>query len=152
MQNSDLYLELMMNSTMVHRLDIVRYLLEEGVIDVNAQTEAGVTTLMVASRYNATDIAEYLLEMGADPNVLSRNNNNETNEGIPEWMPRNENQDNSVTALMLASVNCDNLDIVNRLLEAGADPYGQNRSGETAILWVLTRNHSSYNCLIMLSV
>ena len=148
-QNSDLYLELMMNSTMVHRLDIVRYLLEEGVIDVNAQTEAGVTTLMVASRYNATDITEYLLEMGADPNVLSRNNNNETNEGIPEWMPRNENQDNSVTALMLASVNCDNLDIVNRLLEAGADPYGQNRSGETAILWVLTRNHSSYNCLIM---
>ena len=250
-QNSDLYLELMMISTSGYRLDIVQYLLEEEVIDVNAQNEIGVTALMVASMYNATGIAGYLLEMGADPNipdqdgntalmpavtgpnkieivnalleagadpnipnedgntalmpavtgpnkieivnalleagadpnipdqdgntalmsavtgpdkieivdalleagadpnVLSGNRNNEENEAVAEWMPRSENQDNSATPLMIASLDCDNLDVINRLLEAGADPFGENRSGETARLWILTRNHNhnSYECL-----
>ena len=188
-QNSDLYLELMRIASEVYRLDVVQYLLEEEVIDINAQTEAGLTTLMFASMYNAAGIARYLLEMGADPdipdihgntalmfavtdrykfyivddllkagadpNIMSRNytgETNETNETVAEWMPRREDQDNSATPLMVAALNnCNNFNIIDRLLEAGADTYRENRSGETARLWLLTRNrnHDSYDCLVM---
>ena len=140
----------LMVASMYNATSIARYLLDKGA-EPNIPDSDGNTALMSAvTGPDKIEIVNVLLEAGANPNVLSRNDTNETNDGIPEWMLRNENQDNSVTLLMLASVNCDNLDIVNRLLEAGADPYGQNRSGETALSrMVLVSNHNSYNCLIM---
>ena len=97
-QNSDFSLELIQLACSVDRLDIVQYLVETEVVDVNAQSETGLTPLMFAGMYNAIDIARYLLERGADPNV--------------------QNNDGG-TALILAVGNIEVLDI---LLEAGADP------------------------------
>jgi ankyrin repeat protein len=49
------------------RLDIVKYLLDTGVFDVNKPTrKSGFTPLMLAASFSYFDIVDYLLEKGAD--------------------------------------------------------------------------------------
>ncbi len=52
-------------------LELVRYLVEEKGFDVNTtRRKSGVTPLMIASSYGLEEIVAFLLERGADPEVL----------------------------------------------------------------------------------
>lgn len=81
---------------------------------VNAQGKYGYTPLILAARYNESDVVHLLLARGADPNL--RNNRNET-------------------ALFL----CDDKATAQYLLEAGADPNMADTQGRTPVLKILQR-------------
>lgn len=50
-------------------LDVVRFAVENGAADVNAQNEMSETALMFACRYGRTEVAKYLLDNGADASI-----------------------------------------------------------------------------------
>ncbi len=50
-------------------LDVAKFAVENHAADVNAQNEASETALMFACRYGRTDIANYLLDNGADASI-----------------------------------------------------------------------------------
>ncbi|RYY70597.1 ankyrin repeat domain-containing protein [archaeon] len=59
---------LLMVATFWNRRILVRFLLQEGSIDVNAVNTAGRTALMVACETDLRPIVEMLVEAGADVN------------------------------------------------------------------------------------
>lgn len=53
-----------------HRnINVARYLIENGYFDVNEKDKDGNTPLIVASKYNQLDIAQWLLTVGADASL-----------------------------------------------------------------------------------
>ena len=91
--------------------DIVRLLVDAGA-DVNRIGGEGNTLLMVAGEDGDADMVDALLEMGADPNVPCTRG----------------------TALQ-GAVSMDEIEIVGKLLAAGADPDAQDVDGETPLFF-----------------
>lgn len=91
-------------------INIVRRLLEEKTVDVNLADES--SALIQASEEGHTDVVDYLLGHGADPNVTSCI---------------------GTTALMVACT-AEKIDVVDRLLKAGADVHAEEVYGWTAIM------------------
>ncbi len=89
---------------------IVEYLISEGA-DINARDDENQTALMYASKRSFNKTAAVLLKNGAEVNVQSRKK--------------------GVSALMLAAV-WDNVELVNMLLERGADANLEDAFGRTA--------------------
>ena len=100
------------------RLEVVKYLMGEGADkDINAADADGMTPLMWARR----DIAEYLLENGADVNARK-------NDGS--------------TTLMMA-VKEGEIDFAKHLLRYGADINARNNEGETPLMKAFWREQHS---------
>src|SRR5262249_37576528 len=96
-----------------HR-SVVGVLLENHA-DPNLRNIRGGTALMMAASKGHLEVIRVLLSSGADPNIDS---------------------DNSLTVLMIAAcgVNTSSPEIVNLLLDAGANVNAQNSDGETALI------------------
>lgn len=56
----------LMEASQEGHLELVRYLLETGGADVHAQTQSGDTALTYAAENGHTDVADLLLQYGAD--------------------------------------------------------------------------------------
>lgn len=89
---------------------VVKYLFSEGA-DINSKDGDNQTALMYASKRSFNEIAAFLLKNGAAVNVRSKKK--------------------GITALMLAAV-WDNVELVNMLLEHGADVKLTDAFGRTA--------------------
>ena len=90
----------------------VRTLLDQGANIDYIWLIQDATALMGAALYEYNDVAELLLERGANPNI-------QNNDGF--------------TAIMFASINDDNTEMIELLLSYGADLHIRNNSGETAL-------------------
>ena len=118
----------------------------EKLLDIDFQDNYGDTALIEATRANwNSDIAQLLLERGADPNI--KNNNGFTALILASKWGRvidtvrvllkkgadiNAITNNGYTALMWASLE-GNVDTVKLLLNNGANPNIRNNDGNTAI-------------------
>ncbi len=104
------------------RLDIVQYLIEQG-SQISTVNSKGQSALMKAANYGNLEIVKYLLERGSKLDTVDS-----TGE----------------TALMKAaqSTTCDNIKVIQYLVEAGADPAMKNDSKETVLSHAL-----SYRCI-----
>ncbi|MFC1701689.1 ankyrin repeat domain-containing protein [Pseudomonadota bacterium] len=108
------------------QFDIVKFLYGKGA-DINARDKDGQTALMYASRhrFNATPdntIAIFLLSNGAEVNVRSKKK--------------------GFTALMLAS-SAGNVELVQQLLEKGADPAIKDNFGISAMAMAKKRGKTA---------
>ena len=108
------------------QFDIVKFLYGEGA-DINARDSDSQTALMYASRnrFNATPdnaIAKFLLSNGAEVNVRSKKK--------------------GFTVLMLAA-SAGNVELVQQLLEKGADPAIKDNFGGSAVSMAKERGHSA---------
>ena len=116
---------LLIFATAMDRLDIVRFLLENGYSDVNETKSTGkdrCTALRWAAHRGHTSIAKYLIEHGADVNYCCSNEN--------------------LTARTPISCACLSVhdEIVRILYEAGADIMIGNNTGRTLLDTAIQRN------------
>lgn len=111
---------------------VVKYLVSEGA-DINSKDGDNQTALMYASKRSFNEIAAFLLKNDAEVNVRSKKK--------------------GITALMLAAV-WDNVELVNMLLEHGADvkltdAYGRTaealaqKKGNSAVVAILSNTANS---------
>jgi ankyrin repeat protein len=89
------------------------------------------TMLFVAARENKLDTARYLLENGADPNVINTTDNIERG-----------------TALTIAASRFNRVMVVKVLLEHGAEPLGAKPNGQDAMQWAAT--HGNFAAFLMI--
>lgn len=106
--------------TITRDLEIFKYLLKQGNVNINSVGYLGMTALSLASIEESNlEMFEYLLENGADVNV--------------------QNDDGS-TALMIASL-YGNLEMVKYLLEKGANINAQDNDNSTALIYASKWNN-----------
>ncbi len=103
-------------------LDTARYLAEKGAdIHAAATNGSGYNALTAAVTAGHTEIVEWLLKHGLDPNYRYG----------PGYSP------------LLAAAANGHLDIVKLLLTHGADPHAMSNDGKSALALATERNHSS---------
>jgi ankyrin repeat protein len=105
-------------------------LLEAG-SDINAKTTFDFTPLMFAARNGETEVVKALLDRGADVNGTSKFMG--TNLYLREGVTDNTRNDPGYSVLQI-SVHRGHADVVDLLLEHGADP-DYDELGFTALLW-----------------
>ena len=116
-------------------------------IDVNATNKKNITALMIACRNGNRDAIHALLNAGADPNIADDDGdvwvhyaarNYQCTEilqaTIRHGVDVNATNKENITALMIA---CEegNIDVINILLNAGADPNITNADGDTCLCY-----------------
>ena len=98
---------------------LLQHFLQSGAdIPVNAHFDL-TAALVMAFRNKNFELAKFLVEIGADPNVKVTN---------------------GCTALMYASAN-ENLEMVKFLVENSADPNEKNRGGWTALMFAFEKGN-----------
>ena len=107
--------------------DIPRLLIENGA-DVNIHDKYGRSPIIYVCRENIStyyDLVKLLLDNGANVNDIQKyNNNNKTS---------NKNDNNTLLILECSKKGSDiNIDVINLLLERGADINAKNKLGKTA--------------------
>nr|XP_036584003.1 ankyrin repeat-containing protein [Colletotrichum truncatum]KAF6793262.1 ankyrin repeat-containing protein [Colletotrichum truncatum] len=157
-----------------NRAVLLEKILENPLVNVNSQRHyCGVTALFVACSTQNPQMVKLLLEAGADPNILRRDGNQDSD--VPKGQTalfdlvsgkRVKNETDTQAAvecfelLIRAGVNIHQLDfdgctalhlatdpvLVRLLLDAGADPNAVNRFGET--LLHLSENHDIIQLLL----
>lgn len=108
-------------------LDLVRYFVEEGKCSATESKEGEIGTLHLAANNNHTELMEYLISKGADPEKISIF-------GRPlNW-----------------AVGSGNVEAAQLLLQKGADPNGDNSGSSIApiIIAVDTNNRPIYDILL----
>ena len=96
-------------------LEVVKKLVAAGAL-LDARNKEGSTALMEAMRYSNDDVANYLIESGADVNITDVRGD---------------------TALILAEGGGMLLEVVKKLVEAGANIDATNKEGRTALMEAL---------------
>lgn len=128
----------LMYASYLGNYEIARYLVEEKKADINAENEYGWTALKYASDEGRLEIVKYLVENGAsvDAEVLTITKNLEIFEYLLERGNLNINSVGylGMTALSLASIEYENLEMIKYLLEKGADINVKNEDGSTALM------------------
>ncbi|PCG20424.1 ankyrin repeat domain-containing protein [Brachyspira sp. G79] len=108
----------------LHNITIAELLIEKGA-DIEAKDNDGINALVYASTYNNEEMVKFLLEKGADANTVCE--------------IENEHTDISSTPLMNAAYR-GNTNIINMLLENGADINYTTDYGMTALMMAASFN------------
>ena len=108
--------------------NIVEYLIKEKRMDVNLRNNANRTSLYQSITQGHNSVAEVLLHLGADPNVLS--------------------DKDSETCLHVA-IREERKEIIKMLLEANAKPDEPLKDGVTPLMMVVEKDNVDYIPLIM---
>ncbi|RNF38782.1 ankyrin repeat domain-containing protein [Planococcus salinus] len=103
-------------------LEVVQEMVEQGA-DPDTLNPDGYPVLFTAIRNNKTDIAEHLLDWGADP-------------GYVGYDTSERSMSNSATPLMLAAER-GNVPLIEDLVYRGVDVDQQNEVGETALMFAV---------------
>lgn len=110
-----------------HNMSAVKFLVELGV-DINESFNPyKKTALYNAVFYNSPEIVDFLIEQGADLNIVDHIGNSP----------------------LMAAVFYNRENIAQKLVDAGADCFVQNREGETAILIAHTKNYKNLEALLL---
>ena len=107
-----------------HNIAIADLLIEKGA-DIEARDDDDINALVYASTYNNEEMVKFLLEKGADANTVCE--------------IKNEHTDISPTPLMNAAYK-GNTNIINILLENGADINYTTDYGMTALMYAASFN------------
>ena len=108
----------------LHDITITELLIEKGA-DIEAKDDDGINALVYASTYNNEEMVKFLLEKGADANTVCE--------------IENEHTDIASTPLMNAAYR-GNTNIINMLLENGADINYTTDFGMTALMMAASFN------------
>ncbi len=131
---------------------LVKQLLSMGVKVNTFVNEYGETALLIACHNGRADIAQILLDAGADWNIKSNNGTKPLMDAcsnghssvvkvlLSAGANANENDD-GLTVLMVASQK-GYTDVVNALISAGANVNDQTAQGVTALMWASFGGHS----------
>ena len=114
----------LMASAGCHNIAITELLIEKGA-DIEARNDDDINALVYASTYNNEEMVKFLLEKGADANTVCE--------------IENEHTDISSTPLMNAAYR-GNTNIINMLLENGADINYTTDYGMTALMYAASFN------------
>ena len=127
-----------------HYLKTMKLLIAQPNIKINETNSSGFTILMQASIFGSAQIVELLLQAGADPNISIKTSIDKSILTISETLFSNEshlvgNEAIGWTALMIA---CEygHLEVVQQLLEYGADPNIRDKNDRTAIHYIMMLN------------
>lgn len=137
---------LMILSSVSHNPDIIDTTIALG-SDVNAQNKMGYTALMFAAAYNTPEMVQHLIDVGADPNTQSYNedrnalhlaaamnpNPDVVDVLVKAGIPIEQRTLTDVTPLMFASAVNRNLEVAARLAELGADTAAFGPDGKTPL-------------------
>uniref|UniRef100_T1JED5 Histone-lysine N-methyltransferase n=1 Tax=Strigamia maritima TaxID=126957 RepID=T1JED5_STRMM len=141
-------------------LDACRSFFETGKLNINLLDDGGWTALVWAAEFRHKDIARFLLDCGADPNVRDNEQNialhwaafSGSSEICELFLNRecdissvNEHGD---TPLHIAARQ-DNYDCIMLFLTRNADISAQNKEGKTPIMCCLDKNSQSWMALSM---
>lgn len=101
-------------------VDLVKYLIEQAEVHVDAKSPSGATALQCASGFERTTVVKYLLHVaGSSPNAAT-----------------------SVTPPLHLASRVGNEEIVQLLLESGAEINWRNRYGTSALHEAASRGHA----------
>ena len=147
-------------------LEVVRYLVEELRLDVNAKDPLGWTPLYLAALNDCTETARCLLEHGADVNARTRDGSTPLMAAAKEILEDGQHSElvkllldagaevdprdkDGRTALFYA-IDANNTDGARRLLDAGASITHHDRNGVSPLLFALQNSqrlsNSGSNC------
>ena len=93
-------------------LEAVKFLLEAGA-DIKAARDDGITALMGAAKKNTSEVVKFLLKAGANVNIKDTN---------------------GMTPLLYAAMNNPDPEVINALIDAGADDTKSNNGDNAFIL------------------
>ena len=124
--------------------EVLQAIIDHGA-DVNATNEKNWTALMIASAMSNIDAINVLLKAGADPNIADAHGDTFLHDTVRTNYKKevlqaiidngadvNATNKNNWTALMIASA-MSNIDAINVLLKAGADPNIADAHGDTCL-------------------
>jgi len=114
----------LINAVIENKPDFVYWLVDNGA-NIDAQDKIGYSALHFIGQNLLVDLAKYLLEMGANPNLQDIHGN------YPLW-----------TAIFNAKLPTDEQGVVKLLLKFGADPNIINKHGKTAKFMYYTFHNS----------
>ena len=120
--------------------DILKLLIKNPGTDVNIKEKKGMTCLMRASAIGCTEVVEWLLEAGANPNIQIEQPTAATQVNDFFSMIQADLM-SGMTALMFAA-NKGYSEIVTMLLKANAKPDLQNTSGDNALFIAISKGHA----------
>ncbi|SPO04697.1 related to ankyrin 1 [Cephalotrichum gorgonifer] len=137
-------------STTDHQLEVLDLLLAHGV-DVNTKDANGVPALIQAVKYSQDDVlVRYLLDHGADVNIRDRDNDSALHQAalsgkysVVELLLERNIEVNAVNASDTTPLYdaVPNPDILQMLLEKGADPDLGKGNGFTALMYAAWYDH-----------
>ncbi|WP_375316768.1 ankyrin repeat domain-containing protein [Wolbachia endosymbiont (group A) of Opomyza germinationis] len=144
----------LLHSAVSHgQLDIIQYLADKKVFDLNSVNEGGMASLHLAAFNGYSDVVEYLIKKGAKVNLKDRNGYTPLHWAasndhlkIVEYLIKkgakvNLKDRNGYTPLHWAASN-DNLKIVEYLIKKGAKVNLKDRNGYTPLHWAAFNGYS----------
>jgi len=135
-----------------------KYISKYPTLDLNYQDRKGATALFLAAQYGSLDAARYLINRGANPNVVdttgasplmhvtgtSWKNSNADRLGFVDILLENgaktefTSNSHGTTALMFAAGNV-SPQMVTRLIEAGANVNHAAKNGNTSLMYAVSQ-------------
>ncbi len=144
-------------ASVLGKLEQVKNLVDNDPSIANSYSPDGFTPVALAAYLGQKDVTEYLILKGADVNAIAKNatgftaltgaianNHAEIAKTLVKKGGANVNHryEGGVSPLMEASMN-GNVELVNFLLESGADPSAKTKDGKTPISFAREKNHAN---------